>query len=166
MQASPREDQLCECRVRINTFRKSAQCCSIFSSVWNVLRSLYKNPMRFSIFVLVYCSTRFGVLCKCHLASLPLPLPSSFILLMGMLKWDLRMTCWVMYAYCQSITRLFNFVVGSVFRMWYGVKSGQIWMPYGWRRQQYLKFSAKFEILFCILKSCCNAISNIHKSSV
>lgn len=34
------------------------------------------------------------VLCKCHLASLPLPLPSSFKLLMGMLKRDLRMTCW------------------------------------------------------------------------
>lgn len=63
----------------------SAQCCCVFSSVWSVLWSLFKNLVCFSIFVLVYWSSRLGVLCKCHLASLPLPLPSSFKLLMGML---------------------------------------------------------------------------------
>jgi len=52
--------------------------------------------------------------------------PIPFQIANGNVKKGPKNDLLVMCVYCQSITRLFNFVVVSVFRMWDGVKSGQI----------------------------------------
>lgn len=125
----------------------SVQCCSVFSSVWSALWCLFKNPICFSIFVLVYCSTQLGVLCKCHLASFAFATPILFQIVDGNVKKGPKNDLLVMCTYCQSITGLLSLLLGRFYECSMRLKSMQIWMPYGWCRQQDLKCSAKLKTL-------------------
>lgn len=78
-------------------------------------------------FALVYCCTQFGVLCKCHLPSLPLPLtPIHFQIANGSVKMGCKNGSKCTLPVGQSITRLFNFGFGLIFIMGKGVKARQI----------------------------------------
>lgn len=76
-------------------------------------------------FALVYCCTQFGVLCKCHLPSLPLT-PIHFQIANGSVKMGCKNGSKCTLPVGQSITRLFNFGFGSIFIMGKGVKARQI----------------------------------------